>query len=83
MLCDVCKACGNWVHKRCSGVAGKLKDGKFRCSSCVSGDTVGLENKHELKLNACDALEIVSRLCYVGDMIGAGGDAGDATRARV
>ena len=32
-----CNKCKKWIHKKCSGIKGKLKpDPKFQCKSCVS-----------------------------------------------
>ena len=41
-----------------------------------------IENKKEIVLGQ-ESLECVDKFCYLGDMIGAGGGAGDAVRARV
>ena len=33
-----CGGCKKWVHKKCSGVKGKLKeDSGYRCAKCVGG----------------------------------------------
>ena len=35
--CIKCKKCKKKIHKKCSGIKGKLKpDPKFQCKSCVS-----------------------------------------------
>src|SRR6059036_14178 len=50
-----CTSCKKWIHKKCSGVMGRLKKGgDFKC-----------------------------RNCSVGDVIGKGGGAEEASRARV
>ena len=33
-----CEGCNKWIHKKCSGVKGKLKkDLGYRCAKCVRG----------------------------------------------
>ena len=37
-----CIACHRWVHKRCSGISGRLGYvADFRCRRCVDGDCSG------------------------------------------
>jgi hypothetical protein len=79
-----CSACNSWVHKKCSGILSKLKDGTdFCCKRCVDGVPVRPEVLKEISLEADKKLDCVDRFCYLGDMIGAGGGAGEASRARV
>ena len=37
-----CKSCSGWVHKRCSGIKGSLKqkDGHFSCRTCAGERTI-------------------------------------------
>jgi hypothetical protein len=78
-----CGSCGKWIHKRCSGIKGMLKeDPNFKCSTCISGGQNRLYEKRELVLGPESSLEIVDNFCYLGDVIGAGGGAEEATRAR-
>ena len=78
-----CTRCRDWVHKRCSGVKGSLnKAVGFVCSRCVEG-TGDEEGKKEIEIEHVGKLECVSKFCYLGDMIGAGGGAEEATRTRV
>jgi hypothetical protein len=82
----LCRTCGKWIHKKCSGVRGRLRDVDFRCSKCstAQGTRVpGAVAQRELSLRAGEALEIVDRFCYLGDMIGDGGGAEEASRVRV
>jgi hypothetical protein len=84
----LCSACNKWIHKKCSGISGKLKeiDG-YKCPKCIS-DFEGtakadLEDKKELTLEEGVKFEMVDCFCYLGDMIGASGGAGEASRTRV
>src|SRR5579864_7866592 len=76
-----CVVCKKWVHKKCSGVKGKLKPNQnFQCPVCtgrVANRT--LEDKILLLHNA-GQLDCVDRFCYLGDVTGDGGGAEEATR---
>jgi hypothetical protein len=83
-----CGQCQKWVHKRCTGIKGKLKwDPQFKCPKCVMGTQAGGvgEEREELVIDGGQGgvVEGVNKFCYLGDMIGAGGGAGDASVARV
>jgi hypothetical protein len=80
-----CTSCNAWIHKRCSGITGSLKKhvGQYCCSRCKGGNPVRSDVLQQISLGAGQDLECVDRFCYLGDMIGAGGGAGDASRARV
>ena len=42
-------SCNAWIHKRCSGVSGKLQEVRdFCCKTCVSGGTMQLEILEEI-----------------------------------
>ena len=77
-----------WVHKKCSGVKGRLKvDSNFQCKKCsVNGTTtvgaVSAKNKNLLLENS-ESIECVEEFCYLGDMLNCGGGAGAASRVRV
>lgn len=81
----LCRTCGKWVHKKCSGIKGKLKNVEFKCAACVAGlqNKNKMSMKRELVLGPDCSVEIVDRFCYLGDMIGAGGGAEEASRARI
>ena len=81
----VCGVCKKWVHKKCSGLKGRLKaDVMFTCSVCVSGvciATVQVKEK-EVSLGDAGSLECVDKFCYLDDMFGCGGGAVDAVKTR-
>jgi hypothetical protein len=80
----VCGSCKKWIHKKCTGVKGRLKAGvNFCCSVCASGGHINVLQEHEVLLDDADSLECVDKFCYLGDMLGCGGGAGDAVRTRV
>ena len=80
----VCGSCKKWIHKKCAGVKGRLKaDVNFCCSVCASGGHSNTTHENELLLDDAGSLECVDKFCYLGDMLGSGGGAGNAVRTRV
>ena len=81
-----CVECLRWVHKRCSGISGKLKNiVDFHCRRCLEGEN-GLFQSVLLKEVVIEPnvkLECVPKFCYLGDTLGAGGGVDEAARARV
>ena len=78
-----CTVCKQWVHKRCSGISGSLNAiDDFECQRCVDGIMHG-ESRKEMEIENVGKLECVEKFCYMGNMIGAGGGAEEASRARV
>src|SRR6266581_6944181 len=80
-----CDSCKQWVHKRCNGVTGALKlgIGGFVCVACV-GRTSSQSVLREIPaLRGDGKFELVNRFRHLGEMIGAGGGAEEASRARV
>ena len=66
-----CGGCKKWVHKKCSGVKGKLKDDPgYRCAKCVGGcrAEVGVD-KQQVVLEDGSRLECVKKFCYLGNML--------------
>ena len=63
------------VHKRCSGISGKLKSNTdFHCRRCLEGEN-GLFQSVLLKKVVIEPnvkLECVPKFCYLGDTLGAG-----------
>ena len=78
--------CLRWVHKRCSGISGKLKSNvDFHCRRCLEGEN-GLFQSVLLKevvIEPYVKLECVPKFCYLGDTLGAGGGVEEAARAGV
>jgi hypothetical protein len=80
----MCASCCKWIHKRCSGISGKLqKVAGFRCKICVAGKQAQSATLEEISLGTDGKLECVDKFRYLGDTIGAGGGAEEASRARV
>ena len=73
------------IHKKCSGIRSRLKTVVgFQCTNCSQGlvaETIS-QKLCSIKLNG-DSLECVDKFCYLGDMIGSGGAAEDASSMRV
>ena len=82
-----CTICEKWVHKRCSGVKGNLRNVvDFTCKKCagpVESVELKLDEKSQFVLNSGEVLECVDKFCYLGDMIGRGGGVEEAVRNRV
>src|SRR6059036_3042747 len=79
-----CTACKKWIHGRCSRVVGglaKVKD--FKCRNCSGGGMKVVDGVGQFVLEAREELEVVDKFCYLGDFIGKGGGAEEASRARV
>ena len=80
-----CGGCKKWVHKKCSGAKGKLKeDPGYRCAKCVRGGCAlgGAEEQKEV-LEDGSSLECVNRFCYLSDMLGAARGCEEASWTRV
>ena len=81
----LCTVCSKWVHKRCSGIKGSLKEGAgYKCPVCMKQKQTKkeTEDSKEIKLGR-DTIECVDKFCYLGDMIGAGGGAEEAARTEL
>ena len=77
--------CLKWVHKRCSGISGKLKsNADFHCRRCLEGENALFQSVllKEVVIEPNVKLECVHKFCYLGDTLGAGGGV-EAARARV
>ena len=80
----LCVECLRWVHKRCSGIKGKLKSNvDFRCRRCLEESPVGTVLQREVEIEPTVKLECVIKFCYLGDTLGAGGGADEAARAKM
>jgi hypothetical protein len=79
-----CTSRNAWIHKRCSGISGKLQNvSHYHCRRCLDGNPAPSGMLKEILLGTDEKLECVENFCYLGDMIGAGGGAEEASRARV
>ena len=81
-----CVECSRWVHKKCSGISGKLKSGvDFHCRRCLEGEKGLFQSVllKEVMIEPNVKLKCVPKFCYLGDTLGAGGGVEEAARARV
>ena len=79
-----CVACHKWIHKKCSGISGRLGYvADFRCRRCLDGDSAPVVLLSEVELEPGVKVECVSKFCYLGDTLGSGGGVVEAARARV
>ena len=79
-----CNHCKHWVHKKCSGLKGRLHaDLEFKCKSCSNvASSTPIIHLPEVKIDM-DTFEVVPSFCYLGDMIGQTGGCEDAITARI
>ena len=86
---DMWEWCRQKLHpeqeSKCSGVKEKLKeDPGYRCTKCVRGDcALGGAEEQEVVLEDGSSLECLNTFCYLGDILGAAGGCGEASRTRV
>ena len=82
----MCTSCNSWVHRRCSGIKGRLQNA---CATFVCRICQGTRNNHKTSGNATcmtvdgDNYEVVEKFCYLGDMLDAGGGSDTAVTARI
>ena len=74
-----CASCKKWVHKKCTGIKGKLEkvEINFVCSSC---STIAVPTNiipESITING-DVFESVPVFCYLGDVLGQAGGCADA-----
>ena len=82
--CIKCIACNKWIHKKCSGISGRLGYvADFHCKRCLDGDSAPAVLLSEAELEPGVKVECVSKFCYLGDTLGSGGGVVEAARARV
>ena len=69
-----CDGCERWVHKKCSGIKGRLlRESEFRCARCL-GTARAIDGRQSLEVKVGnEKLEVVPEFCYLGDMLSAGG----------
>ena len=70
----LCSGCNHWVHKKCSGITGSLNiSNTFRCSRCLGTARSIDARPYKSLLLQDDLIDVVDSICYLGDMISAGG----------
>ena len=69
-----CDGCESWVHKKCSGIKGRLlRESEFMCARCL-GTARAIDGRQSLEVEVGnEKLEVVPEFCYLGDMLSAGG----------
>ena len=70
----LCDGCERRVHKKCSGIKGRLPpDSEFRCALCL-GTARAIDERQSVEVEVGnERLEVVPEFCYLGDMLSAGG----------
>ena len=77
----LCSKCHCYIHKRCSGIKGRLKeDLNYICPACLN--PVAVPPPTDFAIDGSN-LEVVQTFCYLGDMIGNNGGCFDAITSRV
>ena len=81
----LCSVCTKWVHKRCSGISGKLVENPtYSCPRCTGNCPERLPDMLISHLVCGDSkLEVVPTFCYLGDTCGQTGGCIDAINARI
>ena len=81
-----CGVCSSGIHKKCSGIPGRLKsDASFRCKRCT-GQTRPIDGKLVTEVTiGREMLEVVPSFCYLGDYLSSVGgcELATITRCRV
>ena len=69
-----CSQCMYWVHKKCSGVRGRLaEDPDYVCPRCCD-QARPIDNRPVTQVDVDGTqLDVESNFCYLGDMLCAGG----------
>ena len=80
-----CTACERWVHRRCSGVKGRLEAASvtFQCKRCRGDVPQADPSDQEGLVVEGETYEVVTSFCYLGDMLNADGGVDLAVNARV
>jgi len=70
----MCSQCKHWVHKKCSGLIGRLvTDPQFICPRC-QGTSRPIDGRPDSHADVDGTLlEFEASYCYLGDMLNAGG----------
>jgi len=68
-----CNSCRHWVHKRCSGIKGRLRpDAQFQCKACNGNKSCSVPTEETVSCEG-GTLNVVQQFCYLGDTISARG----------
>ena len=70
----LCGKCSSWVHKKCSGINGRLiADPEYVWPRCL-GNARPIDGRpiKEVEVDG-HKLDVVSQFCYLGDMLSSGG----------
>jgi len=69
-----CSSCKKWVHRKCSGIKGRMYKvmKSFICRGCMIPVTGTGCISVDIGVNAY--LELVHKCCYLGDMLSVDGD---------
>ena len=68
-----CDGCERWVHKKCSGIKGRITESEFTCTRCL-GTARAIDGRRSLEVEVGnEKLEVVPEFCYLGDMLSARG----------
>ena len=78
-----CGYCKKWIHKRCGVVGNIEKLVNFKCRNCAVVRVKVVDELKQFVLGNAEKVEVVEKFCYLGDVIGKGGGAEEASRARV
>ena len=78
-----CTGCAHWVHKKCSGIRGRLMaDPNYICPRCL-GCARPVDRRPATEVTVDDSqMKVVSEFCYLGDMLSSGGGCTQAIIAR-
>ena len=79
----LCCGCKHWIHKRCSGIPGRIiSDPSYLCKIC-NGEISDVEFHLDEVIIDDVQLEVLESFCYLGDVTGESGGSFDATTARI
>jgi len=78
-----CTGCQMWVHKKCSGIKGRMFKAMklFICSSCLN--LVTSTGCPSVDIGASANKELVEKFCYIGNKLSMDGDAAAGMEARI
>ena len=77
----LCTKCQHWVHKKCSGIQGKVTSIiGFVCRRCLG--LVAASMEENIMLDE-DNIDIVDKFAYLGDVLSTEGGAQEAVRSRI